>query len=819
MLAAALAPPLSAKTFVMNPDAKARRAYPVFSVGVTGLRVTIEKGLVVTVEGAVRGSPAEGKFTRGQVLVGVNGKAFADNDPLVMLGEAVGAAEAGRGTMAFALKDGKQVTVTIPVLGAYGETWPLNCEKSARIVKQTRDTILSGDLLDGGGIPNMLAGLFLLSTGEAQDRAAVKPMIMRIAANPVVGGGSNWPRGYQGILMAEYYLRTGDGSVLAGLKKLCDGCAESQFTGGWAHGGLAKDQNLGYVQGALMNPAGAPILTALILAKECGVDVKEPMFSEALHFLYRFAGHHAVPYGNHRPEMWMSCNGKNGMLASALNLLPNDPYRSAGQYLALDMADSYRWLRAGHTGGGFDVIWRSLTAHLVPDDRTNHYRTHMERLAWYYDLSRQPGGGFAMVGEGRYGGTAWGTGGMALAYTAPLRTLRITGKQPTQHSKKVEVPQRPWGNEADEVFTRTEHCEGFGPETLEAHEIFAGIGSGKRDLCVKMLKHYNAVIRVTAAKKLAELQAVEDLAKGLAHPDPRVRRAACEGISNDNGFFRSLDGRAKSAFTPEQVSAAFVPGLTRILKDPKAAWWETDGALYAVARADPDDIRRNLDLITPWLKHKEWYLHEAAFWALVGLGESIQPAEMFMLAEVFARETHSKPQGDYGGAFGYLFNKKGVKLSPADMRTFMSIIGRQISDPRIPPGTAEPAKHQCVFKVGMMLKRLDPSVHGMLQEHYARYMATWKPDYQHSVWLVSGSRWTVPMTTVLESLGKDGKVLCQALKATIESIKSGERKIPDRDPGTGGAHLKVLGTLKKAVEEWEAKHGKVRAGYPAPRGE
>jgi hypothetical protein len=441
------------------------------------------------------------------------------------------------------------------------------------------------------------------------------------------------------------------------------------------------------------------------------------MFSEALRFFYRFAGHHAVPYGDHRPEPWMSCNGKNGMLAAALHLLPEDPYHSAGQYLAMDMADSYRWLRAGHTGGGFDVIWRSLTAHMVPPDKRHHYRTHMKRLAWYYDLSRLPDGGFSMVGEGRYGGPAWGTGGMALAYTAPLRTLRITGLAPTKRSKPLAVPERPWGNANDDIFTRTEHCEGFGAEELEPHEIFAAIDQGDKDVCVKMLKHYNAVIRMHAAKKLAAMGALEELAKALAHSDPRVRRAACEGISNDNGFFRSLDGRAKSSLTPEQVSAALVPGLVKILEDPAAAWWDTDGALYAMARAKPEDIRRNLSLITPWLEHEEWYLHEAAFWAMVGLGETIRPAEMFMLAEVFARETHSKPQGDYGGAFNYLFNKKNVTLAPTDMRTFMEIVGRQISDPQIPPKTSDPAKHQCAFKVGMMLKRMDKSVHAMLQDH------------------------------------------------------------------------------------------------------
>lgn len=806
-----------AKIFVMNPDAQSKSAYPAFSVGVTGLKLTLEKGLLVTVSDMIAGSPAAGKFTKGQVVVGVNGRSFAGagNDPLVMLGEAVGEAEAKDGKVVFELKGGTKITVTIPVLGAYSETWPLKCQKSAKIIQQTRATILSSALLSGGSIQSMLAGLFLLSTGEEQDLAAVKPMIMRIAGKPTTGGDSNWPRGYQGILLAEYYLRTGDKTVLPGLKSLADGCAESQYTGGWAHGGLAKEQNMGYVQGGLMNPAGAPILTALILAKECGVEVKEPMFTEALHLFYRFAGHHSVPYGDHRPEAWMSCNGKNGMLACGLQLLPNDPYQSAGQYLATDMADSYRWVRAGHTGGGFDVIWRSMAAHLVPADKTNHYRTHMKRLAWYYDLSRQPGGGFSMVGEERYSGLEWGTGGMGLAYTAPLRKLRILGLSPTTYSQPVKVPVRPWGNANDDLFPRTANCEGYGADDLEPHELFEAIEKGDKKVCARALLNYNSVIRIEAAKKLAELQAVDELAKALGHPDPRVRRAACEGISNDNGFFRGMEGRCKSAFTPEQVSARFLPGLAKILKNPQSALWEVDGALYAMSKAKPEDVRKNLTLITPWLKHEEWYLHESAFWALVGLGHTIQPAEMFMLAEVFAQEKHSKPQGDYGTALEYLFKKQKVSLSAADMKKCVAIMGRQISDPQIPRGTADPARQQCAFKTGMLFKKMDRSVYAMAADEYAGYMKTWTPEYQHALWLVAGSRWTDSMTTILEAQGKDGKVLCQALKATIASVESGKLKIPDRDPGTGGANKKVLSVLKEAVEKWEGKYGRVEAAYPA----
>jgi len=88
--------PASAKIYVMNPDLKAREAYPAFSVGVTGLKVSIEKGLVVTVQGEVPGSPAVGKCNKGDIITGVNGRSFSGNDPLVMLGQAVEGNNSGK---------------------------------------------------------------------------------------------------------------------------------------------------------------------------------------------------------------------------------------------------------------------------------------------------------------------------------------------------------------------------------------------------------------------------------------------------------------------------------------------------------------------------------------------------------------------------------------------------------------------------------------------------------------------------------------------------------------------------------------------------
>ena len=52
------------------------------------------------------------------------------------------------------------------------------------------------------------------------------------------------------------------------------------------------------------------------------------------------------------------------------------------------------------------------------------------------------------------------------------------------------------------------------------------------------------------------------------------------------------------------------------------------------------------------------------------------------------------------------------------------------------------------------------------------------------------------------------------MKAPVACLSAGRLKVPKRDPGTGGAHLKLLTTLKDAVAKWEAKYGKVTAAYP-----
>jgi hypothetical protein len=142
---------------------------------------------------------------------------LADIDPRIQLGQILAKAEATDGLIALAIRDrAEPVVVQIPVLGAYSPTWPLNCPKSDRIVRQVADYLSSPDANPGVAGIGML---FLLSTGEEKDLEPVRRWARSVADKPST---YPWYLGYGGIPLCEYYLRTGDQEVLPGIQKtLC----------------------------------------------------------------------------------------------------------------------------------------------------------------------------------------------------------------------------------------------------------------------------------------------------------------------------------------------------------------------------------------------------------------------------------------------------------------------------------------------------------------------------------------------------------------------------------------------------------------------
>jgi len=648
-----------------RPNPASERHFGV--IGTTGLKPRVYPGVVLKVETMMPGSPSEGKFAKNEILTGINGTALKGLDPFVVMGNALTKAEATDGKMVFDVTsaDGKtqrQETVTIPVLGAYSKTWPLNCKKSKRIIDEAAAFYSNPEKFNQGGIPGALGCLFLLSTGDDNYLPRVKAYFEAFPKDVKAIGDHTWNNGYNGIACGEYYLRTGDKSVLPIMQYFCDDAkARQKFDCGWTH--WSNEISPGYVAGCLMNPAGAQVLTTLLLGKECGVNVDEKTLLNALRFFYRFAGHGSVAYGDHRPEGGFGSNGKDGMIAAAMRIAASGAqgdvtiYQQASKCLAMTMMDSYPGLALGHGDEGRgDGIWQGITLSYLMKEKPALYRECMERLSWWHDLSREPGGSIGIATLDFDGGAVGSSGpGVGLSYTAPLRTLRITGAPRTKFSKKYTLPENLWGTKADLAFFSIEHNAKFhdyGPEE-PAHIAFFALGDAyaqpekdlnslPRKVMLKNMHHRRYVVRTQAALALRKVGALDELEKFLSDPDPRLRRAALDGLMDWTYWF----GPGDQPISTEQFTPGMLAAITKMLSDPKESWYVKSGALMALKLAPAKDIQERYTLIQPWIKHSDWWMREAAFFALSGLAkdDALYIKILPTLLDMVTSENHTMPR-------------------------------------------------------------------------------------------------------------------------------------------------------------------------------
>ena len=635
-------------------------------IGTTGLKPRIYPGVVLKVEQMAPGSPSEGKFAKNEILTGINGTVLKGLNPFVAMGNALTKAEATDGRMVFDVTsaDGKaqrKETVTIPVLGAYSKTWPLDCPKSKRIIDEAAAFYSNPKKFNEGGIPGALVCLFLLSTGDDQYLPRVKAYFDAFPKDVSAIGDHTWNNGYNGIACGEYYLRTGDKSVLPIMQHYCDDAkARQKFDCGWTHWG--NDISPGYVAGCLLNAAGAQLLTTMLLGKECGVNVDEQTLLNALTFFYRFAGHGGVAYGDHRPEGGFGSNGKDGMIAAAMKIASGAQgdtaiYQQAAKSLAMAMLDSYPGLAMGHGDEGRgDGIWQGIiNSHLVKE-KPALYREAMDRLTWWHDLSREPGGSIGIAtmefGDGKVGSSGPGIG---LSYTAPLQKLRITGAPPTKFSQKYTLPENLWGTKADLAFFSIDHNPKFhdyGPEE-PAHIAFFALGDGytqpekdlkslPREIILKNMHHRRYIVRTQAALALRKVGALDELEKFLSDPDPRLRRAALDGLIDWRYWF----GPGNQPISTEQFTPGMLAAITKMLSDPNESWYVKAGAMTALKLAPAKDIQERYKLIQPWIKHPDWWMREAAFFALSGLAkdDALYIKILPTLLTMATSENHTMPR-------------------------------------------------------------------------------------------------------------------------------------------------------------------------------
>ncbi len=394
------------------------------------------------------GSPADGIVLPNDVIVAVNGHRLGENGGekiLMTFGKQVEPSEiSGKMTLSIR-RGGKSLTKSLSIrkLGALAEDWPFECAKSKQILNdaaaylariQNPDGLFDGRIFVGFG----LNGLTWLATEDPKYLENARRLAYGYQKyfDPDETNTVNWGWAYMGVFLAEYYNRTGDDAVLP----LCQQIAQSlvknqQESGTWGHGSFPGQ---GYVQGGSLNNAGLVCWMALVLIDEIGVKVDQTALRKATNFFSRFPHNGGVPYGDHRPEFGGG-NGKNAIPGTVHLILGQ---QAESEYYARLVTTSFQGRTGGHTGGFMGFIWG-----LQQGARNPHkpdYRHLVDYWEWLINLSRQWDGGF-LVPESIIGkiytfrGQALSTGGMAMVFAMPNRTLRMHGGPKSVFAKQEKL--------------------------------------------------------------------------------------------------------------------------------------------------------------------------------------------------------------------------------------------------------------------------------------------------------------------------------------------------------------------------------------------
>jgi len=629
--------------------------------GPVGIGIDLKRpGMTMEIANVEEGSPADktGKLKQGQIIESINGVTLRKIDPRMILGEIITRAEATDGVIDLKIKGQGNVKVQIPVMGAYSETWPVNCPKSDKIVRNLADLIAKEKEPSWGSV------LFMLSTGEEKDLNVVRGWMRGIETI----GGMNWQKGYKGIGLCEYYLRTGDQSVLPVIKKMTEELKVHMYNGGWS--GRGAPARFTYSTGTgQVHASGMHCLTFILMARLCGVEVDEYMLNESLTQFYRFGGHGNVAYGNGPPEGGFRDNGKTSGLAVAMavaaQLTPEGEksvYAMARDNSAMKAFYATNWFHAAHTGGGMGEIWHHGAMALMREKRPIPYRSYHDTRRWVMELSRRHDGSMGIAGmDDRYNrsltdasaGRAWGTY-FALTYTYPRKALQIWGAPRSPYAKQYQLPERPWGNPADDIFNSPDPIyigEGMKltREELRSENVhedaslavlneYQESGYTEKDL-FKRLLHPEYAYRAGAMNNLVGRGWKHLMVPLLESGDPRLRQAGLLGIT---GMFKG--GR----FHEDQLTPEMFDLVGAMIEDPNESWWVTLYAVEAMHRADPDRVARHHERLLELLKYNSDWIQAASIVALTKIAndrehyKDVYPAIIYTASKMTVDATSNK---------------------------------------------------------------------------------------------------------------------------------------------------------------------------------
>ena len=532
-------------------------------------------------------SPADGKLEKGDVILGVFGKPFED-DARKCFGRAIGQAETetGRGILPLTVwRKGKSqsVEIKLQVMGTYSDTSPYNCPKAKKILEQGMAVLAKTPDKDDGLHTNELA---MLAAGRPEDLAWVKKSAHKVAAdtpdvetlwkNSSKGGMATWHHGYNNLFLCEYYLTTGDKTVLPAIRSYTTTIARGQgLFGTWGHGYVPPGPK-GVLHGPVppygpVNATGLPCFISLVLAEKCGIEEPElkPAIARSSKFFGYYVGKGFIPYGEHRPGVGHDDNGKTSMTAMAFALQGKRPET---QFFTKMVTASYESREWGHTGNGFSYLWGPVAANCGGPQAMAAF---MKELRWYYDLARRWDGSFVNVGTGgsvasSYHGILGATGSYMLGYAVPLKKIELTGRDAHQETwlsqadvAEAIVAERWLGDNAHAKRSTAQLLAGLGSwSPLDRARCGEELGKRKDDVLPQLLaltKSKNPNARLGAVGAIGQLRgravpALDTLAALLNDDDRWLRVQTAEAL-------RTIGADAKPV-APQMLKAATVKDET-----------------------------------------------------------------------------------------------------------------------------------------------------------------------------------------------------------------------------------------------------------------
>jgi hypothetical protein len=312
---------------------------------------------------------AKAGIEAGDLIIGAGGRKFdklsadeatgGDGLPR-QLGLAILAAQAAGTPLLLDIKRGEEkieIKIDLPAAPDFTD-FSTNCARSTALAKSACHWLAanyskSGNFGTGDSYSNAFSAIALLASGNPEYKGIIRQHAHKVASILETSvDHNNWRATAMGIFLAEYYLATGDDTVIEGIKACCKVMGEriDAATGRLGHGGT----ELPYEgKGLVITSGHAHLLWAL--ASHCGIEIDEEAWDSSYRSIKASIGEEGNVGYNFSLTVSEESMARTGITATALELASKSSGDKRGMYGWIK--DNYKRSTNGHTVTSMGLIF------------------------------------------------------------------------------------------------------------------------------------------------------------------------------------------------------------------------------------------------------------------------------------------------------------------------------------------------------------------------------------------------------------------------------------------------------------------------------